>query len=273
MQNISSMKLPHIAVLLSLVAGLFSAELQAQQKDTTSGQRLFATNCSACHGADGRGGERAPNIATTRRIVALTDNDLESTVKNGLPSVGMPSFGFLGAEKVSDVIAYLRVLQGKNTVVTLTGDSAAGHALFYGKADCAKCHMMHGEGGFLASDLSTFGSNVKPEQARNAIIDPGSSLEPTAKAVELETHNGQHVSGSLRQEDNFNIAIQTADGRFHLYRKSELARVLHTSTSIMPVDYGSKLTQKELDDIVSYLITTASHSAERAKKRGADADE
>ncbi|WP_260703496.1 c-type cytochrome [Edaphobacter flagellatus] len=256
-----------------LITCLSLKALHAQQKGAASGQQLFATNCSACHGADGRGGERAPNIATTRRVVALTDNDLESTVKNGLPSVGMPSFGFLGAEKISNVVAYLRVLQGKNIVVSVPGDAAAGRTLFYGKADCAKCHMMHGEGGFLASDLSTYGSNVKPEQARHAIVDPGSSLEPTAKAIELETRTGQHISGSLRQEDNFNIAIQTPDGRFHLYKKAELARILHTSTPIMPVDYGAKLTQKELDDIVSYLITTASPSAQHARRRSSDADE
>jgi len=263
------MKVLRSTILLTLATSLFPHSLYAQQNGTSSGQSLFSTNCAACHGSDGRGGERAPSIATLRRVVSLTDADLEAVVKNGQPSVGMPPFGYLGNQKVSDVVAYLRVLQGKGTVVKVTGDPQAGRAIFYGKAACTKCHMVGGEGGFIAADLSTYGDGLSPEAVRRAIIDPDRNLEPTSKVVEVYTLTGEHISGLLRSEDNFSISLQTEDGRFHLYSKTKIASVRHTSHSIMPTDYESKLTNKELEDLVSFLITTAStpHPSEPAAKK------
>ncbi|MCU1226912.1 MAG: cytochrome c class [Edaphobacter sp.] len=264
------MKVLLSTALIVLATSLLSASLCAQQKDTASGERLFSSNCAACHGADGRGGERAPNIVTLRNVVSLTDADLEAIVKKGLPGVGMPPFGYLGDQKVSDVVAYLRVLQGKGTVAKVTGNSQAGRALFYGKAECSRCHMMHGEGGFIATDLSAYGNNISAADIRRAIVDPDQHLEPTSTVVEIQTLNGQHISGLLRTEDNFNISLLTEDGRFHMYSKAKLANVRHTTHSIMPKDYGSKLSSKELEDLVSFLITTASApdpSSRSTKKR------
>src|SRR5882762_452029 len=198
---------PYMNATLSIAllgfAGLLPMSLDAQQKDTSEGAHLFSSNCASCHGSDGRGGERAPNIATLRSVISLTDLDLEAIVKNGLPGVGMPPFGYLGDQKVSDTVAYLRVLQGKNIIAKITGNSKAGHALFYGKAECSKCHMVHGEGGFIAADLSTFGDSLSDVDIRRAIVSPDQNLEPTSKIVEVREFNGRLISGLLRGEDNF----------------------------------------------------------------------
>jgi len=266
--------LPYMNVLLVIAlfcfAGLLPMALNAQQKDTSEGARLFSSNCASCHGSDGRGGERAPNIATLRSVISLTDLDLEAIVKNGLPGVGMPPFGYLGDQKVSDTIAYLRVLQGKNAIAKIMGDPKAGHTLFYGKAECSKCHMVRGEGGFIGADLSTFGDSLSDVDIRRAIVSPDQNLEPTSRIVEVREFNGLLVSGRLREEDNFAISIQTKDGRFHMYSKATLASIRHTSHSSMPKDYESKLSSKEIEDIVSFLITTAStpHLPERSIKQG-----
>jgi putative heme-binding domain-containing protein len=269
------MKLLSSTFLFVLVASLVPSSVCAQQKDVTSGEHIFSANCAACHGSDGRGGERAPDIATTRAVVSMADTDLENIVKKGIPSVGMPSFGYMGDQKVSDVVAYLRVLQGKGTVEKVTGDPKAGRTLFFGKAECAKCHMVNGEGGFIASDLSTYGDNITAANLRNIIVNPDQSLPPASKVVEIRTLSGQRISGLVREEDNFRITLQTEDGRFHMYAKAKLASVVHTSHSIMPADYGSKLSSKELDDLTSFLITNASstpHTDARAHKRKDDDD-
>jgi cytochrome c oxidase cbb3-type subunit 3 len=255
--------------LLLLAASLLSVSLCAQQKDTASGEHIFSSNCAACHGSDGRGGERAPDIATRQSVISRTDADLEAVVNKGLPGVGMPPFGYLGDQKVSDVVAYLRVLQGKVAMEKTTGDPHAGRELFYGKAECSKCHMVNGEGGFIATDLSTYGAGVSPANLRHLIVEPDQNLQPTSMLVEVRTMNGQRISGLLRGEDNFNISLQSEDGRFHMYSKAKLAGIRYTSHSIMPTDYESKLSSKELEDLVSFLITTAStsQSPERSTKK------
>jgi hypothetical protein len=38
----------------------------------------------------------------------------------------------------------------------------------------------------------------------------------------ISTQDGQNYSGRVRSEDNFSLQLQTLDGAFHLFMKSEL---------------------------------------------------
>lgn len=231
---------------------------QAQGADAQAGSKTFSTNCAGCHGSDGRGGERAPDIATTRNVSGLGDAELSAFVRNGIAGAGMPSFSFLGERGISDVVAYLRVLQGKTGAMKVTGDAAAGHALFFGSAGCSQCHMMHGEGGFIASDLSDYGSGTAPEHIRSAIVDPETVVGQRSEVVQVRSAGGESVRGVLRAEDNFILLLQLEDGRYRRFKKSRLTEVHRTGQSLMPRDYKTRLSPKELDDLVSYLVRSAS---------------
>ena len=263
------MRLSLQAASTALAAALLCGSLYAQQKDTTAGEHLFAANCAACHGSDGKGGERAPNIAAQRNVIALSNNDLETIVTKGLSGAGMPPFSYLGLAKITQVVGYLRVLQGRTAGVKVTGDPAKGHDLFYGKAGCSACHMVHGEGGFIGSDLSSYGANQSPAAVRTAILEPDRILEPASRVAEVDLPNGQRLTGMLRQESNFALALQTPDGRYHLLSRDQVAKIHYTEHSSMPTNYGDTLSSKELDDLVSYLITTAP-ATKPASKNGSD---
>ena len=60
----------------------------------------------------------------------------------------------------------------------------------------------------------------------------------------------------MRAEDNLNITLQTEDGRYHFLSRSSLAKLNYTNHSLMPHNYGTRLTSSELDDLVSFLIVT-----------------
>ena len=176
------------------------------------GAAIFASNCAGCHGADGRGGEHAPNIATSPEVQHLADSDLTGIVKNGISGAGMPAFSSFKQQQLDDVVSYLRVLQGRGDIVKLPGDPAQGKALFFGKAQCSQCHMVDGIGGFIGSDLSFYGANAKPDQIRATIIDPDQNLPREKKATTVVTVDGQKITGMLRVKDNFALSIQTLDG-------------------------------------------------------------
>ena len=53
--------------------------------DTAEGRRIFESRCAACHGLDGRGAERAPDIATRASVRARSDADLSRIIRNGSP--------------------------------------------------------------------------------------------------------------------------------------------------------------------------------------------
>ncbi len=236
------------------------------EQGAQQGEQPFQANCAGCHGADGRGGEKGPAIATLPSVVALTEADLIKIVRDGT-NAGMPSFERLGDAKITAVVDYLRTLQGKTAVPEteeLTGNAVAGRILYFGKAQCSSCHMVMtagvGEGGFIASDLTGYGANHAAGAIKHAIVQPDTLLDPASRAVEVETKTGQKLRGVVRSEDNFNLELQTEDGRYHFLTRSSLAGVNYKPYSLMPRDYGTRLTSKELDDLVSFLIVTSKNA-------------
>ena len=232
----------------------------AQQPRTNMDQRArdhgrlsFASRCAACHGLDGRGGEHAPSIVNTPAARALTDEALARIIRSGIPDKGMPSFHFLTNQQIEEIISYIRVLRGGGSTVNLKGDPAAGSKLFFGEARCSDCHMMHGKGGFLGSDLSEFGRTHSAGDIREMIVQPNKVPDPRGQMVRIATHSGQHFAGLVRNEDNFSIALLSEDGDFHLVMKSEITQITREPRSIMPDDYGKKLSATQLDDLASFL--------------------
>lgn len=244
---------------LTLLAGPLQAQSAKQPSQAnTESARLFRQNCASCHGNDGRGGERAPNIATDHDVVTATDAQLTDTVGNGIPEAGMPAFNYLGKQKVSQLVAWLRVLQGVGGALhpTLPGDPAAGEAIFFGKASCSQCHMMRGRGGFIAEDLSDYGRGQTVDAMRKAIVDPAGSPGGAGRLTSIIMSNGTRYQGVIRAQNNFTIVLQNQSGGFQSIARDHVAKI-QSGSSLMPQDYGKTLTPQQLNDVVSYLIKSA----------------
>jgi len=232
-------------------------ESQARAPIKLNGQRAFSARCASCHGLDGRGGERGPNIATSAKTQRLSDAELTRVISNGRPNAGMPAFRLAGQTEIRALVAYVRTLQGNSKSASLAGNSARGKALFFGRADCGSCHMVAGEGGFLGSDLSSYAQSLNPGTIRKAITNPSSA--PARARVALATNSeGQTFKGLVRNEDNFSVQLQSEDGSFHLLLKSELQKLEYQAQPLMPTNYGERLSRQELDDLVGYLQSVSS---------------
>jgi cytochrome c oxidase cbb3-type subunit 3 len=255
----------------AMLGSVSATALHAQPPAPPPGAAIFASNCATCHGADGRGGEHAPNIATAPEVQHLADRDIAGIVRNGIPGAGMPAFSSLQPQQVDEIVSYLRILQGRGDIVKLPGDPARGEALFFGKAQCSDCHMVQGKGGFIGSDLSFYGADALPDQIRAIILDPDKNLPPQKKATTVATRTGQKLTGMLRVNDNFSLSLQTPDGAFHFLPRSELAQVDIGSSSLMPA--ASTLSGKEVDDLVSYLLHTAGENPSSQSSKADDDDD
>ena len=243
------------AARLKLCITLLFAFAPALPAQSGSGQQIFSSTCAGCHGLDARGGEHGPNIATDARVQRLSDANLLSIIRNGIPKGGMPAFGTsLKPAQLDAVVSYLRSLQGKGgPVVAIAGDAAAGRLLFFGRAECSRCHMVAGEGGFIAPDLSGYGANHQPLEIRERILNPRKYAKPGRGLVNVTAKEGKTFTGVIRNEDNFSLQLQTLDGRFVFLDKREISRLAVVPEGLMPGDYGSTLSTIELDNLVSYL--------------------
>ena len=257
------------AGLMLLFALVLTQEIAAQEQKSprssngnrqgdssnSDGQRAFESRCAGCHGLDGRGGERAPDIALNAKTQQRSDDDLFQIITLGLPGTGMPSFASLGSN-TKNVVAYLRQLQGKSNAAAVPGNVQKGRELFYGKARCSKCHAVAGSGGFIAAELSGFGKNRSPDEIRQAIIMPSSTNRLGSKMT-VKMRDGQEYSGVVRNEDNFSLQLQSLNGEFHLFQKSELTSFSRQPDSLMPADYATTLKTDELSDLISFLMFAA----------------
>ena len=245
-----------VVTLTGLSVALVAGSTSAEQKTlaASAARETFTSRCASCHGLDGRGGEHAPDIVTSPSVRSQSDQSLFDVISRGLPRAGMPGFGqLLSPAEIQALVVYLRDAAKTGDGPPLSGDAPKGRALFFGKAGCSQCHMVGGEGGFLGRDLSDFGRHHSPAQIRLSILRPNDYLLPGQEALVVTTREGERLEGMARNEDNFSLQLLDSKGVFHLVMKSELATFERRRTSLMPADYGSRLTGSEVDALVSYI--------------------
>jgi putative heme-binding domain-containing protein len=242
-----------------LIFGFLLRDGHAQGSEARQGVQRYLEYCAGCHGADAKGGEKGPSLISGPNSLNRSDAELFGIVRNGTKN-GMPPFAQIGDANINAVLQFLKVLRGNTASApgtadaAVTGDADLGRALYFGKAQCSQCHLIQGRGGFIASSLATYGRNRAAVEILKAIVIPDNPLVPSSQVVTVTTNAGQELTGMLRNEDNFNLELQTEDGQYHFLARSDLKAVHYTGHSLMPRDYATRLSPKELNDIVSFLI-------------------
>jgi len=256
------------AALFSCIFSLSHARTNASKAQ--NGRQTFESICASCHGLNGKGGERAPDIATRQEVVRLSDSETMKVLRDGVLQKGMPPFASLGQTKLTEVLSYLRSLQGKDKAPMPAVNVEEAKAIFVGKGGCSQCHMVHGTGGFLGPDLSEYGASHSADDIRNAIVSAEKRPASRKGLAKARTKDGQQVSGLVRNEDNFSVQLQSLDGTFRLLQKSDINELTFDSTPLMPDNYGSSLSKTELDQLVGYLMSVADAKRDVQATRASD---
>ena len=224
------MALPPPRVLaLSLV--LVCGRLDAQS--SVDGARSFAARCAGCHGSDGAGGEHGPSIVETRRSRGRAGRNVYDVIKSGIPDAGMPAFPLREPElkALAAFVDSLRAPAGQNPVA---GDVAAGERFFREQGGCSRCHMLSGTGGILGPDLTNVGNERTAAQIEKALRTPGALKATGYRPVTLRLKDGGVLTGLAKNESNYDLQLQTADGVLHLLERDHITSVTHEPASLMP---------------------------------------
>src|SRR5215475_137977 len=127
---------------------------------------LYKTNCSGCHGAEGKGGA-ALSITDPVYLAIADDALLRKVITNGIRGTSMAAFGksaggMLTADQVEILVHGLREHYAKPNALsgatppsyaaTDTGDSARGAAVY--ETFCSSCHGAAGKGGSKAGSIA-----------------------------------------------------------------------------------------------------------------------
>lgn len=176
-----------------LVLGLlfvFASATLAQPVDSqrvSEGQRLFEKSCTACHGQNAQGG-RGPDLTGKLRRGSL-ESEIVDNIISGIAGTQMPPFP-MPVDDARAIVAYLRSLSAGGPDLAVTGDASAGQQLFFGAADCGRCHMYRGQGGRLGPDLTRIGEAQTVRELQAAISKPHKDLTRGFETVEVRMKDG-----------------------------------------------------------------------------------
>src|SRR5580704_17960318 len=137
--------------LTILLAAFVSSQplLPAQNPPTApakvDARQMYAKLCAGCHGADAHGTQQAPGLSGNARLRRRPISRLRTLIRTGIPAAGMPPVDL--EDDALDALATLVVsLNSSAAEADVPGDRAAGKGFFFGKGQCASCHMVYGTG-------------------------------------------------------------------------------------------------------------------------------
>ena len=226
----------------------FASDPAARQQ----GALLFDRTCSGCHGPGATGG-RGPALASGVFAHGGSDNELFATIRSGVPGTQMPAFSVLPSDDVWRLVTYIKSLSGQTgSLGKATGDAGAGEAIFFGKGSCTACHEINGRGADLASDLSAEGTKPVTAIQNGVLHQVRRRFPPLPHLAEVVTTDGKTLRGVVRNEDAFFIQLETPSGSWATLDKKDVRSITNTGNA-WPSDVATRLSAKEIDDVVAFL--------------------
>lgn len=242
-----------LAVRLAAQNAPQNQQAQSNHFVIETGARLYAGQCSACHGTNGdliNGVDlRAGKFLTVR-----TDEDLARVLATGRPAAGMPSFAVLHTDESRAIIAYIRSGFDATTDGVKIGDAARGAAVFEGKGACTSCHRVNGRGAYAATDLTEIGTVRTPASLQRALVDPVQAILPANRSARAVTRDGRTIRGRRLNEDAYTVQLIDEQSRLVSLVKADLRSFELVPTSSMP-SFQNTLTADERADLVAYLLS------------------
>ncbi|MCV6590881.1 MAG: cytochrome-c oxidase, cbb3-type subunit III [Marinobacterium sp.] len=172
------------APVFAKYAALSVEELQKDENAAglKMGQRMFANNCSVCHGTSATGAHGFPNLTDNDWLYGGAPDAIKHTIAEGRIG-GMPPWGaVLGEDGVRDMANYVLALSGK----AVDSESVA-RAKPQFQALCTACHSADGTGlqalgaPNLTDDIWLYGGTF--EKVAHTIRNGRNGVMPAHKAL------------------------------------------------------------------------------------------
>lgn len=229
------------------------------------GKTIYIAECITCHGNKARGAEQGPDLV--RSLTVLHDrygDTIGPFLKKGHPmQSGRPSAN-LSEPQLEDLAHFLhqRVYDTlrsgpySQVINVVTGDPKAGAAYFNGQGKCNTCHSP-------AGDLAGIASKYDPPALQQRFLfprtigfgrrGPVSTSKPTM--VTVTPASGPAVTGVLVHLDDFSVALRDSSGEYHSWKRTPDLKVAKNDPYAAHIALLDQYTDKNIHDIVSYLVT------------------
>jgi len=232
----------------SLAQGLGDHQYTSAQIE--AGSRLYAAECTLCHG---RNGDRVDGVNLRRGQFRrpLSDDDIRRVITTGLSDARMPGIDLRPAE-LDAIVAFIRAGFDPSGVAVRVGEAFRGQLLFERPDSCASCHRVNGRGPRTAPDLSDIGAIRTPAALQRTLLDPNSALLPINRPVRAVTRDGRTIRGRRLNEDTYTVQLIDSDERLLSLIKADLVEYEVSEIATME---PTTLSSDEVADVIAYLLS------------------
>ena len=228
------------------------------------GKTIYGLDCGSCHGPLARGAANGPDLV--RSVVVLHDRYADTLgpylLHTHPKSDGVP-IASLTQNQIKDISHFLhqqvedtlRSGPYTNVLNVMTGDPQAGAAYFNGPGACATCHSVNG-------DLAGIASKYDPPTLQQRLLFPraaafgrGRALVLKPVTVKVTPVNGESISGTLLQIDDFHIALRDGAGAYHSWNRTPQLKIERNDPYAAHDELLDKITDTDIHNLVAYLET------------------
>ena len=265
----------------ALVASLslaFAAQAVAQRnplagdsKAAKAGEYEFRINCALCHGLGARGGGRGPDLTLPQRNTLIPIAEMFQVISNGIPGTAMPANGTNGqgvGMTDREDLADRRLHSQPGSESSCQADRQCRSRKRIVLRRCELFPVSHGPGqgrtagtrfdwsGRIAHSPGTHRFRKKSQPpAGLGLTEPTKEFPQEYETVTAVTSDGKQIKGVTLNEDTFSLQIMDMSEQIHSLEKNKLRSFQKTRTSAMPKYGTDTLSDKDLDDVVAFLMT------------------
>jgi cytochrome c oxidase cbb3-type subunit 3 len=120
-------------------------EVAANPEAVNMGRRLYANNCSVCHGAEAKGSLGFPNLTDDDWLWGGSDEQIKTTLMQGRIAAMPPWISVLGEQGVQEAAEYVLKISGAEGVDETLATAGEAHY----QSLCVACHGPSGKGNTL----------------------------------------------------------------------------------------------------------------------------
>jgi putative heme-binding domain-containing protein len=136
----------------------------------------------------------------------------------------------------------------------IAGDPVTGKAIFDGAGNCLSCHRVGATGSVLGPNLSNVGAQLSPDELKQKLLNPSSTIDPKDLLYEIVTVDGKTVKGKLLNQGPFSLQMLDSEGRLVAIPRSQI-RAGHFVQPLQMPSFQAKFTSAQVDDLVAYLAS------------------
>ena len=165
------------------------------EPDSSRGALLFETTCAVCHGENGLGSDDGPAINDALRLASLDNDWYSSTIANGRPAKGMPTWGtVLAPNQIEDLIALVDDWrEGIKVDAAFSVTDLIGSAIFSLEEEDPESAALHVTRALTVADGT--GAEVLRNVAAQLLADDNTGALATLTALQEQWPLGDPVAG------------------------------------------------------------------------------